>query len=276
MVTVDTYGEVTERRRGQSQLLADTLGEGLILEMALIPGGAFQMGSPKTEAERNGNEGPQHSVLVSPFFLGKFEVTQAQWLAVAALPQVNRPLVSDPSRFKGADRPVENVTWYEAIEFCQRLSAKIGRVFRLPSEAEWEFACRAGAATPYHFGQTVRADLENYNGNKPYGKAPPGKNREQTTPVGSFHAANPYGLYDVHGNVAEWCTDPYHKNYRSAPHDGKPWDVGGDDRYRIVRGGAWNSKAKDSRSARRNGFVPGSRYDFVGFRVAVSLSQGGK
>jgi formylglycine-generating enzyme required for sulfatase activity len=149
--------------------------------------------------------------------MGKFPVTQAQWRAVAALPKINTDLDPDPSYFNGANRPVEQVSWDEAMEFCRRLSKKTGRDYRLPSEAEWEYACRAGTNKPFHFGKRITSDLANYNGNSVYGNAPKGKYREETTPVGSLKVANAFGLYDMHGNVWEWCADGWHENYEGAP-----------------------------------------------------------
>ena len=153
--------------------------------------------------------------------MGKYPVTQAQWRFVAAqLPQVNRELEIDPSRFKGDNLPVETISWLDAEEFCQRLSHHTGRLYRLPSEAEWEYACRAGTTTPFHFGETISPEFANYNGEYTYGNGEKGVYRKQTTPVGSFQVANPFGLYDIHGNVWEWCADDWHKNYQGAPSDG--------------------------------------------------------
>ncbi|GET44378.1 hypothetical protein MiSe_92050 [Microseira wollei NIES-4236] len=170
--------------------------------MVFVPNGTFQMGSPNTEQGRGNDEGPQRRVTVASFCMGKYAVTQAQWEAVAALPQINLSLNPNPSGFKGANRPVENVSWNSAMEFCARLAKKTGRAYRLPSEAEWEYACRAGNTTPFYFGETITTDLVNYNGNSTYGNAPKGIYRKQTTDVGSF-LPNPFGLYDMHGNVWE-------------------------------------------------------------------------
>jgi formylglycine-generating enzyme required for sulfatase activity len=155
-------------------------------------------------------EKPQHQVTVQPFSMGKFQVTQVQWKAVATLTKVNRDLKPEPSKFKGDNRPVEQVSWYDAIEFCDRLSRKTGKPYRLPSEAEWEYACRAGTTTPFHFGETITSELANYNANYTYGAGVKGIYREQTTPVGSFGVANSFGLYDMHGQVWEWCADHWH------------------------------------------------------------------
>ena len=209
-------------QQGQADYFVEELGEGITLEMVTIAGGTFMMGSPNYELERQDDEGPQYSVTVPPFCMGKFAVTQAQWQAVAALAKVKMELNPDPSGFKDAKRPVEKVSWYEAVEFCDRLSQKTGKQYRLPSEAEWECACRAGTKTPFHFGETISTDLANYCGQDrkvgdttypgSYGKGVKGAYREQTTDVGSF-SPNAFGLYDMHGNVWEWCLDHWHQNY---------------------------------------------------------------
>jgi formylglycine-generating enzyme required for sulfatase activity/uncharacterized caspase-like protein len=261
VVTVDAKGQETDRRRSQAQYFAEDLGDGVTLEMVAIPDGTFQMGSPESEEGRNDDESPQHQVTVKPFFLGKYPVTQAQWQAVAKLPKVKSDLNPEPSSFKGADRPVERVSWYDAVEFCARLSKQTGREYRLPSEAEWEYACRAGTTTPFHFGETITTDLVNYNGDYTYGDAPKGKDRGETTPVGSFGVANAFGLYDMHGNVWEWCADHWHENYEGAPSDGSAW-LGDNDNYsRLLRGGSWNVIPENCRSAFRNHYSPDFRDD---------------
>jgi len=269
-VTVDTRGQVV-RREQQQGFYFDELGDNLKLEMVAIPGGSFDMGSPPEELQRSPDESPQHTVTVQPFFLGKYQVTQAQWQAVAKFPQVNRELNPDPSRFKGANRPVEQVSWDDAVEFCSRLSQDTGRPYRLPSEAEWEYACRAGTTTPFHFGETITTDLANYDGNYTYGQGPKGVYREETTEVGSFGVANNFGLYDMHGNVWEWCQDEWHDSYDGAPTDGSAW-LGNEEgsNRRMLRGGSWDYNPAICRSASR------IDYDFdlddIGFRVACGGS----
>ncbi|MCO5799445.1 MAG: formylglycine-generating enzyme family protein [Dolichospermum sp. OL03] len=188
-------------KQKQAQHFIEDLGNGIQLEMVAIPGGSFMMGSPKNEPGRIQSESPQHQVTVPPFLLGKYPVTQAQWQAVASLTQVNQELKPNPSRFEGANRPVERVSWHDAVQFCNRLSNHTQRPYRLPSEAEWEYACRAGTTTPFHFGETITTDLANYNGNYTYGDGVKGIRKGKTTEVGSFKIANEFGLYDMHGNV---------------------------------------------------------------------------
>jgi formylglycine-generating enzyme required for sulfatase activity/predicted Ser/Thr protein kinase len=242
-VTVNARGEVIKREPRQAEVFAEDLGDGVKLEMVSIPGGSFLMGSPESEKERLKYESPQHRVNVPPFFLGKYPVTQKQYEAVMG---------NNPSRFKGVNRPVENVSWNDATDFCQRLSHSTGKIYRLPSEAEWEYACRAGTTTPFYFGPTITADLANYNGDYTYGSAPKGVYREETTDVGSF-PPNAFGLYDMHGNVWEWCQDVWHENYNGAPTNGSAWESGGDSSYRMLRGGSWLYYPVDCRSAARSG-----------------------
>lgn len=174
---------------------------------------------------------------------------------------------NNPSHFQGSDRPVERVSWNDAVEFCHKLSQRTGQRYRLPSEAEWEYACRAGTATPFHFGETITPDLVNYDGNYPYGEAAKGKYRGETTPVGSFGVANAFGLYDMHGNVWEWCQDVWHENYNGAPTDGRVWESGEDSSRRRLRGGSWFSIARNCRSADRNRNASEIRSGIIGFRV---------
>ncbi len=246
---------------GEAQIREVDLGNQIKLEMLWIPGGRFQMGSPQEELDRRDTESPQHSVTVPDFWMSKFPVTQAQWKAVAALPKVKQDLEVDPSRFKGEKRPVEQVSWHDAVEFCARLSHKTQLEYRLPSEAEWEYACRAGTTTPFYFGETITKDLANYNG-------------EQTTEVGSF-PPNAFGLYDMHGNTWEWCLDHWHESYKGAPTDGSAWiNWIKKSEPRVLRGGSWLSLPRDCRSAPRGYNDAGVRLTYhVGFRVVCSASR---
>lgn len=265
-VTVDRQGNEIRRETYIARSFTETLPQSVSLEMVTIPSGEFMMGSPETEDERSGDEGPQHRVAVQSFLLGKYPITQEQWRVVAALRLVKRHIEADPSHFKGKDRPVEQASWLDAEEFCLRLSEATGRTYRLPSEAEWEYACRAGTQTPFAFGETITSDLANFNGNYTYASAPEGKYRQQTTDVGSF-LPNAFGLFDMHGNVWEWCLDHWHDQYNGAPTDGSAWLTKNDNSSRILRGGSWFPYPRWCRSAYRGFNSPDIRYDIMGFRV---------
>ena len=264
VITVDAVGQEVNRKRGQSQYFTEELGNGVTLNMVAIPGGTFRMGSPTDQGDDD--ERPPHDVAVKPFLMGKYLVTQAQWQAVAAFTKINCDLDPDPSYFKGANRPVERVLWHDAVEFCARLARHTGHDYRLPSEAEWEYACCAGTTTPFYFGETITTDLANFNGNKSYASAPKGTYREQTTDVGSF-PPNSFGLYDMHGNVWEWCLDHWHENYEGAPNDGSAWVTGGDSNKRLLRGGSWYLHPWYCRSTDRYRDNLDSRDRYIGFRV---------
>ncbi|NEP84717.1 MAG: SUMF1/EgtB/PvdO family nonheme iron enzyme, partial [Okeania sp. SIO3B3] len=232
---------------------------GTMLKMVYIPGGTFLMGSLENEERRYDSESPQHQVTLQPFYMSKYPITQDQYQAIIG---------KNPSRFKGGNRPVENVSWYNATEFCQKLSQKTGKNYKLPSESQWEYACRAGTTTPFYFGETITSELVNYNGNFTYGNAPKGKYRGQTTDVGSF-PPNAFGLYDMHGNVWEWCADDWHKNYEGAPTDGSAWLENDEKEHNVVlRGGSWNLYPNDCRSAFRDlGVGRDEHINFIGFRI---------
>ena len=271
-----------KRQAARNQCYDEALGEGVLpLRMMQIPAGTFLMGSPKDELERQEIEGPQIEVTLSRFFMGKYPITQAQWRVMAALPQVERELKGDPSRFKGDLRPVESVSWYDAVEFCDRLTILTNRQYRLPTEAEWEYACRAGTTTPFHFGKTITTELANYRGTDneeykwsgSYGDGPKGEHREETTPVNQFEGANAFGLCDMHGNVWEWCQDHWHSSYKGAPTDGSAWIEGGSSERRILRGGSWDVIPRFCRSAYRYYIVPGIDITLLGFRVGCSAPR---
>ncbi|MBD2440987.1 formylglycine-generating enzyme family protein [Nostoc sp. FACHB-110] len=261
VVTVNVRGTITKRRNCQANYFVENVGNGATLEMVQIPGGTFTMGSPTTEAQRLDNEGPQHQVTVPMFFMGKYEVTQAQYQAIMG---------NNPSCFKGETRPVEQVSWDEAIEFCKKLSQKTGRTYRLPSEAEWEYACRAGTTTPFYFGETIITDLANYYGHYTYASAPKGQYRQQTTNIGQF-PPNSFGLYDMHGNVWEWCLDIYNNNYNRVPTDGSAWVSENDHDSRIMRGGSWDSYPRKCRCAYRVRNARADRGNDVGFRLVCAV-----
>lgn len=278
---VDPHGRLQSQQSHSVQVYREELGAGLFLELVAVPGGDFLMGAPKTEEGWHSSQSPQHRVTIPPFWIGKYPVTQAQWSAVAALPNVNQPLDRHPACFVGENRPVEQVSWYEAIEFCQRLSQYTGRSYRLPTEAEWEYACRAGTTTPFHVGETITTELANYSGinwdyqgrvcsKGAYGQGPEGVDRRETVDVGSLGSANAFGLWDMHGQVREWCLDCWHSSYEGAPTDGSAW-VEANCQQRILRGGSWNGSPKTCRSAFRSKLDPAAKLYDVGFRVVCSI-----
>ena len=277
VVKVNSRGEEINRLRHEAEFFTENLGGGVVLEMVYIPGGSFLMGSPEDEAKRNSYESPQHEVTLQPFLMSKYAITQNQYQAI---------MRNNPSYFKGGSRPVEQVNWHNATEFCRKLSEKTGKIYTLPSESQWEYACRAGTTTPFYFGETITSELVNYNGNYPYGNAPKGTYRAVTINVGSF-PPNAFGLYDMHGNVYEWCQDVWHDNYSGAPTDGSAWETGGDNSYR-PDGSAWETGGDNSyrlhlggcckssswvcRSARRGGNDADFHNSYLGFRIVSSVS----
>lgn len=246
------------------------LGGDVALEMVPIPAGEFLMGSPDDEPGRLDNEAPQHRVRLAPFSLARMPITQAQWRQLALWqpaagePPWERQLNPEPACFQSGQpdddqRPVERLSWFEAMEYCRRLSRRTGRQYTLPSEAQWEYACRAGTTTPFAFGSLLSERQANVLSS-------------ETTKVGSF-PANAWGLHDMHGNVREWCADAWHPTYVGAPNDGRPWiDPDAEQALRLLRGGSWGSDPGDCRSACRDLGRPGDADDGVGFRV-VCLPQ---
>ncbi|WP_246605459.1 SUMF1/EgtB/PvdO family nonheme iron enzyme [Sphaerospermopsis torques-reginae] len=275
VITVNRRGEETKRETKQNYYFTEKLSNNVTLDMVYIPGGTFLMGSPKDELGRYNSESPQHQVTVQPFWMGIYPVTQAQWKAVVTqCPKAKRDLNPDPSRFKGNNLPVESISWYDAVEFCERLSRLTRKKYRLPSEAEWEYACRAGTTTPFHFGGTITGELANYHSTTVYAEEPKSEWRQKKTPVGSF-TANAFGLYDMHGNVWEWCYDDWHEDYSDSPNNGSAWlkrnnDEDDTSNYRVLRGGSWLSLPRHCRSAYRTYYYPDYRDDYGGFRLVVS------
>jgi formylglycine-generating enzyme required for sulfatase activity len=268
VVTVNAQGKEIKRQPGQANFFAEDLGNGVTLEMVSIPSGSFLMGSPKREKKRSDVEGPLHSETVSEFFIGKYPITQAQWKAVAAFTKVNQWLNPEPAKFIGPDRPVEQVLWEDADEFCRRLEQQTKLHYRLPKEAEWEYACRARTTTPFHFGETLTPDLANYDGNYTYAFGPKGESRLATTNVGIF-LPNAFGLYDMHGNVWEWCKDLW-KNYEP-PSYGSGWRDKHNSRPHTLRGGSWGFMPSWCRSASRSDNPHGYASNGIGFRVVCEV-----
>ena len=260
--------------RKLARYFIEDLGQNTTLEMIYIPSGTFMMGS----SEKDDYEVPQHQVNVSAFHMGKFEITQKQWEAV---------MYHNLSANQGADLPVENISWYDAVEFCNRLSMITGKHYRLPSEAEWEYACRAGTTSSFSFGAEINTQLANYwdidaTVNSTVDSQlssegcvaaynPDGVQYLQTMGVGSFFP-NAFGLYDMHGNVYELCQDAWHDDYINAPNDGSAWGSGKDSGLVVIRGGSFDYYDHDCRSASRCETGVNYRYHGTGFRVACSLS----
>jgi formylglycine-generating enzyme required for sulfatase activity len=243
--------------------------------MVLIQGGTFMMGSPASEPGR-GDDEARHSVTLSSFYMGRYEVTQREWREIMG---------NAPSHFRGDDLPVEQVSWYDAVEYCNKRSEREGLIpaytesggrriwnrsangYRLPTEAEWEYACRAGTTTPFHTGDNITTDQANYDGNHPYNKRAGGTFRNKTTPVGSF-TPNAWELYDMHGNAGEWCWDLYGNYPRETQTDPAGVSSGA---TRVYRGGCWKNWGDELRSAYREKDFPNNRHENRGFRLARSV-----
>jgi formylglycine-generating enzyme required for sulfatase activity len=293
VATVDSKGVRNPPEKYKAVVFTEVLGSAAGLDMVSIPGGSFTMGSPVDEPQRKGNEGPQHHVTLAPFFIGASPVTQAQWSAVVLVhpDQFHRNLDPNTSFFKGIDLPVESITWHQAEEFCLRLTAITGRAYRLPSEAEWEYSCRAGSTGPFHFGPTITPELANYCGtggavcgesdgksvasdvyggesykSGAYGEGPTGVFRGKTTPPGTF-PPNRFGLNDMHGNVWEYCLDMVSANYADVPVDGSANLSGPADSQRVLRGGSWSHNPAICRSAYRDSIAP----DFSGWQGRIGV-----
>ncbi|MEM9273449.1 MAG: SUMF1/EgtB/PvdO family nonheme iron enzyme [Cyanobacteria bacterium P01_F01_bin.143] len=244
----------------QVEDFSEDRGDGLELEMMAIPGGKFLMGTKyeevqklvkKYEYEWFGNERSQHKVTVQPFLIGKYLITQAQYEKVMGV---------NPSNFKGDQRPVECVSWNDAVEFCQKISETTGNAYRLPSEAEWEYACRVGTTTAYSFGDSISEKLANY-----------GFNIGETTVVGKY-LPNNFGLYDMHGNVWEWCQDDKYRNYEDASNY-RTARIKRENSLRVLRGGSWKFIPGLCRSAARFYCPPEDAFNIIGFRVACSVPR---
>ena len=225
------------------------------IQFVWIPSGNFMMGSPKEE-EKRFEEEIQHKVtLTKGFYMGVYTVTQEQWKEIMG---------NNPSQFKGEKNlPVETVSWGECQEFIEKLREKDKKLYRLPTEAEWEYVCRAGTTTPFHFGETISTDQANYDGNFTYGNGKKGIYREKTTPVGSY-PANAWGLHDMHGNVWQWCQDWFGDYPQKNVVNPKGANTGSN---RVLRGGSWSNDPRNCRSAYRYRYVPGLSNNRIGFRL---------
>ncbi|WP_430013913.1 formylglycine-generating enzyme family protein [Microcystis ichthyoblabe FBCC-A1114] len=289
-VLVNKTGQVIERKPVKAYFYDENLAEvgnwkkaQNYIRMMYIPQGEFWMGTEDEEIERlvkkfgwdaHKRERPQHLVKVPAFYMSQTPITQGQWRAIAATAKIDIDLKTNPSRFIGDELPVERVNWYEAREFCKRLSRETKPEYRLPSEAEWEYACRAGTTTPFYFGETITGELANYNAGYTYAGEAKGEYRQQTTPVGQF-PPNAFGLYDMHGNVWEWCADTWHDNYEGAPTDGSVWIIYGADNRSPLRGGSWYDDPNYCRSASRDNNARRVYYHYFGYGFRVVCGAGG-
>lgn len=238
------------------------LGNEVNMVVIFIPAGEFEMGSPVSELKRDEDEGQHHVKLTKPFYIGKFEVTQLQYRVL---------MNENNSKFGGDKFPVENVNWYEAGRFLKKLSDKTGMKFRLPTEAEWEYACRAGTTTAFNTGTTLDSDWANYDARKAYADGLIGVYLDRTTEVGSY-PPNAFGLYDMHGNVWEWCNDIYDKDYYKVTALNDP-EGPQEGRSKVIRGGSWNDHAYKCRSADRNKRWPEANQPIIGFRVVLEIEE---
>jgi formylglycine-generating enzyme required for sulfatase activity len=243
-----------------SAYYAPTLTNSLKMLLVRIEPGEFMMGSASTETGHAIDE-TQHRVKITrAYMLGAYPVTQSQWSALMAV---------NPSKFKGDDLPVESVSWDDAVQFCEKLSTKEQKHYRLPTEAQWEYACRAGTTTPFYSGPTISGDLANYDAKTAYGNGVKGTSRMKTTPVGTFKP-NAWGLFDMCGNVNEWCSDwysPYPAGDAVDPTG--PETPSAPTSWRVLRGGSWGSTPTQCRSGARYKSAPDNHFDFYGFRVAL-------
>ncbi|MFS2137545.1 SUMF1/EgtB/PvdO family nonheme iron enzyme [Duganella sp. Dugasp56] len=259
-------------------------GTGVGPDLVLIPTGRFQMGSHEHEqalaikagAQKNwlDREMPQHWVGIEhPFAMGRFPVTVGQWRQFVRATGWESQSDTDwraPGFAQNDEHPVVGVSWMDAQQYLRWLSEMTGQLYRLPSESEWEYACRAGTKTAFSFGDTISTEQANYDGNYTYNGSRRGTYLQGTNKAGIFQP-NPWGLFDMHGNVWEWTQDVVHDNYAGAPADGSAWEEGGDPVRRILRGGSWLYNPRYLRSAVRNGFSAVLANDIVGFRVARKL-----
>jgi len=259
MSAAQARAKTAEPQAGQKRSL--DLGEGVNLTLVYIPGGTFWMGPKDDDPEARDSEKPRHQVTVPAFWMGETPVTQAQYKAVR---KNFMGMGKNPSHFKGDNRPVETVSWNEAIQFCQELSNKVKETMTLPSESQWEYACRAGTETFYCFGDDT-GQLETY--------AWYGNNSDRQTHPVKQKKPNSWELYDMHGNVWEWCLDHWHGNYQGAPTDGSAWLSSDESKFRLLRGGSWDLLAGDCRSAYRNNYAPDNRDVNLGFRVVCRSSR---
>ncbi|WP_215607184.1 formylglycine-generating enzyme family protein [Leptothoe spongobia] len=271
-VQVDTEGQILAEPSVKiayfdEPLLRSQLRKALPLRMVKIPAGEFLMGSPSTEPQREAKEGPQRTIQVPSFYMGAFVITQQQYEVVTG----NNPsYFTDDEGQDGADLPVEQISWQEADAFCQQLSESTSRTYRLPSEAEWEYACRAGTTTSFCFGETLTTEIANFFADFSFTENFEENYRNTPVAADSFWP-NAFGLYNMHGNVYEWCSDDYHDSYKGAPTDANRWTSGNSQSSKVMRGGSWFNDIPYCRSAARDKNSQTGRSNSFGFRVVCEL-----
>jgi formylglycine-generating enzyme required for sulfatase activity len=257
--TLNAKGEILAWTQHTAEQNTEVIRNDCSLDMLIIPSGVYQMGCARLQGDVD--EQPPHLVTIKSFMMSKFLITQAQCKAVRGkLP---------PCRFKGDNLPVERVSWGDAQKFCQGLSIKTGRSYRLPTETQWEYACRAGTVTPFSFGETLTIDVANYNGEHTFRDEPRGIYFHSTNAGGKF-PPNAFGLCDMHGNLWEWCEDNWLDDYSSSPRNSSSYQ-GKDSRYRVARGGSWHEPPHLCRSAARLKVLESDADEFTGFRVVCDL-----
>lgn len=259
-ITLDHFGRTINSSTYAAKCFVEEISKGIFLEMIGIPEGDFLIGAPIDEVGYFKNESPQRRINLSEFYISKYVITQSQWKAI---------MRSNPSFSQGSTLPIENVSWEDANEFCRNLSKKAGKKYRLPSESEWEYAARAGTTTAFAFGETITPAIVNYNSEYPYASAERKESRNKIMAVGSLGIPNAFGLYDMHGNVWEWCLDCYQNDYQYIPIDGNAWQTK-EPTAKVLRGGSWQDMASLCRSAFRNWALPTTAESNIGFRVVLS------
>ncbi len=270
-VVLDGGGRVMERPTGKARVFRESLPGGPSFEMVVVPAGSFRMGLADDDVTFDEFCRPGHEVTIPAFYLARTEVTRELWRAVAALPRVSRDLPVEPPGPADGSLPVTSVSWADANEFCLRLEKATGRPYRLPTESEWEYACLGGGAGPYATGASIDATYSNVLVEPDDPESAKGPLRGKPTPVGSLGVANRFGLFDMDGNVTEWCADTFHSNYVGAPVDGSAWTTGSSDTKRVLRGGAFDVHWSDASARKRFGFDPMVRYAICGMRIALSM-----
>ena len=259
--SLNEKGEILHWTSHTARQFIEDLGGGLYLDLLFIPGGSYQMGS--SHHQGNEDERPQHFVMIKPFMMGRFLITQGQWKAIMGkLP---------PCRFNGDPLPVERVSWQDAQKFCKRLSQKTRRAYRLPSETQWEYACRARTGTPFNYGETLTVEVANFNGEHVFAQEPRGFYRHVTTEAATF-PPNAFGLYDMHGTLWEWCQDNWLEDYTASPRDGGSYEKWNEP-YRVARGGSWHEPPQLCRSASRLRVLQTEADEFMGFRVVGDVIE---